>query len=298
MQIVKRCKEKCAICLGNFDGLHWAHTEIINSCKKFADKNNLKSGMLLFDRHTSEIFGENTKLLTTQDEKLHILEGLGLDFLYIMHFDESVANKEGKEFIKDLLSDFNVSAFFVGYDYAFGKGAEYKASDLENMGRELGFSTFITKCKSIDDTAISSTLIRELVKSGDVKGASEILGRAYFILAPVKKGLGNGKKFLFPTANLETCENKLLPADGVYKAIATVSGERFRSVVNVGMNPTFDAEKRTVEAHLIDFSGDLYGQKIKVEFIEKIRDDIKFESVENLKKQINEDIKKVKDLRL
>ena len=298
MKIVKTFNEKCAMCLGNFDGIHLAHTEIIDSCKGFAKKNNLKSGMLLFDRHTSEVFGKSTPLLTTHDEKIHILDELGLDFLYIMHFDETISKKEGADFIKDVLRDFSVSAFFVGYDYAFGKGAKYKAEDLKTLGEDLGFLTFITPEKSIDGAAISSTRIRELIKSGDMEDVARFLGRNYFIKAQVKKGFGNGKKLLFPTANLDIPENKLLPSDGVYKAIATISGKRFKSAVNVGKNPTFNGDERTVEAHIIDFSGDLYGEEIKLEFLKKIRDDVKFQNVGDLKEQIKRDLEEVLKLEL
>lgn len=298
MQIVKRCKEKCAMCLGNFDGIHLAHTEIVNSCVKYAKEKDLKSGILLFDCHTSEVFGKNTMLLTTLDEKIHILEDSGIDFIYVMHFDESVAKKEGEDFLREILDNFSVSAFFVGYDYAFGCGAKYRAKDLEKIGEILGFKTYITDCCKIDDIAVSSTGLREIIGSGNMKKASRILGRDYFILSRVKKGYGNGKKLLFPTANLDIPENKLIPPDGVYKAVVTISGKKYKSAVNIGKNPTFDAKKRTVEAHLIDFSGDLYDKEIKVEFLEKIRDDIKFESVEDLKEQIKSDIEKVSKINL
>lgn len=298
MKIVKTFNDKCAMCLGNFDGLHLAHKEIIISCIKYAREKGIKSGVLLFDRHTSEVFGGDTKLLTTMEEKIHILESLGVDFLYIVPFDEEVANCDGVEFIKGVLGDFNISAFFVGFDYAFGKGAKYKAEDLKELGEKLGFSTFITPCMKIDDIAVSSTRIRNLIKNGEVDKASKILGGEYFILSRIKKGFGNGGKFLFKTANLDILENKLIPKDGVYKAVATVSGVKYKSAVNVGKNPTFDAEERTVEAHLIDFSGDLYGQKIKLEFLEKIRDDIKFDSIDKLKKQIEKDIEEVKKERI
>ena len=298
MNKVESFNEKCAICLGNFDGLHLAHMDIIDAACRYSKEKGIKSGVLLFDRHTSEVFGGDTKLLTTQEEKFHILEKSGVDFLYVMHFDKAVASKDGEEFIRDLLEKFSVDSFFVGYDYAFGKGAGYKVDDLKKLGEKFGFSVNVKACKNIDDEPVSSTRIRDLVLKGEVEKVPGILGREYFILSRIEKGFGNGKKHLVPTANLTISENKLLPADGVYKAVATILGERYKAAVNVGKNPTFDAGKRTVEAHILDFSGDLYDKEIKLEFLEKIRDDIKFESVEDLKKQIENDIKKVQEIKL
>lgn len=298
MQIIDRCEKKSAMALGNFDGLHKAHMEIINSCVEYARKNSLLSGVLLFDRHTSEVFGGTVGILTTMEEKLRILEGSGIDFVHIMHFDKETAGVEPEAFIDRISNDFSVDAFFVGYDYTFGKGAKGTTKILKELGEKEGFKTVVTDCVRLNDTVVSSTTVREAISEGDMERAEVLLGRRYFILGNVVKGFGNGTKFLYPTANVEIKENKFLPPDGVYKAVAVVDGKKYRSAVNIGKNPTFDAKKRTVESFLLDFEGELYGKEIKVEFLERIRPERKFQNTEELKKQIEKDIKKAYDIKI
>ncbi len=298
MQILEACRERCAMALGNFDGLHLAHQQIIKECVDYATKNGIKSGVLLFDRHTSELFGTGIKLLTTMDEKLGILESLGVDFVYIMKFDYETAALAGDEFISGILSRFSVDAFFAGYDYTFGKGANWKAEALKELGNQYGFSCHITDCVKKDGEVVSSSRIRSLLEQGKTEEASELLGRRYFVSGKVEKGFGNGRKSLYPTANVAVDEKKFLPPDGVYAGIAEVLGNRYRTAVNIGKNPTFDAKKRTVEAYLIDFDGDVYGEEIKVEFVKMLRQDRKFDSVEDLKEQIKRDIDAAKNIRI
>ncbi len=296
MEILNQCHQKCAMALGNFDGLHLAHMEIINSCKMWAKKQGIKSGVLLFDRHTSEFFGHKVKLLTTTKEKLEILEKSGIDFVCIMPFTKELAQTDGEKFLQDILADFSVNAFFVGYDYTYGKGAMGNADSLREYGKTKDFQVFVTNCMKKNNEEISSTAIRERVARGDMPGAKELLGRNYFICQEVVTGFGNGKKALFPTANLEIPEDKFLPCDGVYAGISLIGGKRYRAAVNVGKNPTFDAKKRTVESYILDFSGELYGEDIRVEFLEMIRPEKKFESVSKLKEQITQDIEKIKNI--
>jgi len=298
MQELKKCEKPCAIALGNFDGLHRAHMEIINSCIDYSQKNGLLSGVLLFDRHTSEVFGKDVKLLTTMEEKLAVLESAGVDFVYIMHFDEAVAKTHSKKFIENILADFSVNAFFVGYDYCFGKGAKGTAGILKEYGEELGFETFVTRCMKDDDEIISSTTIREFVEAGEMEKAGKFLGRNYFVTGEVVRGFGNGTKSLFPTANVEIKRNKFLPPDGVYIGITHVDGKSYRSAVNIGKNPTFGAKERTIESYILDFDGEIYGKTVTVEFLQKIRADKRFESIDELKKQIEHDIEMVRKVEL
>ena len=295
MNILENCEEKCAIALGNFDGLHRAHMEIINRCIEFAKKKNILSGILLFDIHTSEVFGIRTELLTTLDEKKEILEKTDLDFIHIMHFDKKLAGVEPEEFIERIREKFNVEAFFAGYDYTFGKGAKGNAELLKKLGDKYGFSVHITDCVKNDEKIISSSAIRELVEAGDMKRAQELLGRSYFVSGKVEKGFGNGTKLLFPTANISVGKDKLLPPDGVYCAVLTIDGKKYMSAANIGKNPTFGAKRRTLECFILDFSGEIYGKHITAEFKEKIRDDIKFDNAADLKLQIEKDIEKVRN---
>lgn len=298
MQILEKCDFLCTMALGNFDGLHKAHMKIINSSIEYSKKNGIKSGVLLFDCHTSKILGNPQRLLTKIEEKLKLLEETGVDFVHIMHFDENTANMSGYEFIEYITKRFRVEAFFAGYDYKFGKNAGWNVTDLEDYAKEQGFKTVITECIKEDGITVSSSIIREYIESGEVSFAKKLLGRPYDVLGEVVKGFGNGTKSLFPTANLKVFEDKLLPADGVYFALTHIEGKSYKSAVNIGKNPTFNAKERTIESFILDFHGELYGKVLKIEFLEKIRDDKKFESIDALKEQIEKDIEKIKSIKI
>lgn len=266
-----------AICLGNFDGVHLGHRALFDAAKKYE-----KWGVLLFDRNT-----KGSTLLTTQSEKIKIISELGADFAVIVEFSERFSHKSPKEFVEFLKDTLNAGIVVAGYDYRFGYKAEGDKNELLHLCEECKIGAEIIDSVTVLGEAVKSTRIRDAVKCGNMHLAHKLLGYKYFVSGKVVKGFKNGTKMGFPTANVEYLEEKLLPPDGVYRG--SVSG--YDAVINVGKNPTFDAEKRTVEAHLIDYSGDLYDKEIKVEFIEKIRDDIKFKSVDELINQIENDIK-------
>ena len=298
MQILEKCDFFCTMALGNFDGLHKAHIKIISSSVEYAKENGIKSGVLLFDCHTSKILGNPQRILTTMEEKLKILEEMGVDFVHIMHFDEITANMSGDKFIEYITKRFRVEAFFAGYDYKFGKNAGWDVEDLESYGKEHGFTTFITECIKEDGILVSSSNIREYIETGEVFLAKKLLGRPYAVLGEVVKGFGNGTKSLVPTANLKVFEDKLLPSDGVYFALTKIDDKSYKSAVNVGKNPTFNAKDRTIESFILDFCGEIYGKVLEIEFLEKIRDDRKFESIEALKEQIRKDIEKIRNINM
>ena len=226
--------------------------------------------------------------LTTQAEKIKLIEEYGADYVIIAEFSEKFSKRTPEEFRDFLENILKVSHIVCGYDYRFG----YMATGDAKMLKDLCKKAEVTVLEPIEGggKAIKSTDIRTLIKSGDIELANELFGHNYFVSGTVEKGFGNGRKMGFPTANISYPEEKLLPADGVY--YGKMLG--FDAVINVGKNPTFDAEKRTVEVHIPDFSKDIYGEFLEAEFLEKIRDDIKFDSIENLIMQINKDIDFVK----
>lgn len=268
----------CAICLGGFDGIHKGHKSLFDKAKSFG-----KWGVLLFDRNI-----KGNENLTTQAEKIKLIKESGADFIIIAEFSEKFSKRTPEEFAQFLENILKVSHIVCGYDYRFGVGASGNAKMLKELCKNA--EVWVLDAVKIGDTPIKSTAIRELVKNGYVEKANDFLGHNYKVCGLVEKGFANGRKMGFPTANIDYPEEKLLPKDGVYYGKA----EEMDALINVGKNPTFDAKKRTVEVHIPDFSENLYGKMLEVEFVEKIRDDIKFNSIDDLVLQINKDIKYVK----
>ncbi len=282
---------KTVVALGNFDGLHKAHMQVIENCVCRAKENGYKSGVLLFSTHTlNTINGSFTKLITTETEKLNILEKSGIDFAYIRNFDDEFMHLTPSEFADELVEKLNLKIVCVGYDYKFGHKAMGDVSLLKKLGEERGFSVSITDEVTICGSAVKSTKVRELIKDGDITAANELLGRRFSVSGEVIHGLCNGRKMGIPTVNIDYGKDIILPPNGVYCGYTGVCGKEYKSVINIGNNPTFNADKITVEAHLLDFDGDLYGKAARVEFVKKIRDDKKFSSIDELKEQIFSDI--------
>lgn len=266
------------ICLGGFDGIHKGHKTLFSEARKYG-----KWGVLLFDRNV-----KGNENLTSLEEKINLIEENGADFIIIVEFTDEFSKKAPEEFVDFMENTLRVSHIVCGYDYRFG----YKASGDSNMLKNLCKSADVSVLDAVkmDGEPIKSTHIRDLVKIGDVKKACELLGQPYSITGIVEKGLKNGRKMGFPTANIKYPDNKLLPNDGVYYGKVM----DMDAVINIGKNPTFNAENRTVEAHIPQYSGNLYGKEITIRFIEKIRDDKKFDSIDDLILQINKDIEYVK----
>ena len=275
------------IMLGNFDGLHLAHMSVIKKGIQYAKENALKSGMFMFENHT-----RNEKLITPNKIKLKILSDIAPDFLYIEKFDDNIMKKSPEEFIQMLIKNLGMRAVCIGYDYRFGHKAQGDVQTMYSLGKKYGFDVLVTEKVSIDNTTVSSTHIRKSIENGDMKKASEFMGRPYAMCGVVEMGLQNGRKLGFPTANISVDKDSILPKCGVYAGFTEVNGKKYKSVINVGNNPTFNAKKITVESHIIDFCGDIYNENVTVSFLEYIRGDIKFNSLEELKNQILKDKKK------
>lgn len=298
MRIIRNRKEmtSCALSLGNFDGMHKAHVKIVNNCTEFARNNQIPGGILLFENHPHKLCtGREIKYLTSFEEKCGIAEKLGADFVFAVKFDEWFMTMSQQEFFSYLTEDLKAKALFAGFNYSFGYMAEGNAKKLLEMGKENG--VYVNICGEIDDGegTISSTRIRNYIINGEVGKAANLLGRNYSVYGEVVHGKQNGRKMGLPTANVWHNEDKLLPNDGVYFGYTTVDKIRYKSLINVGKNPTFGDNNRTVESHIMDFNDEIYGQKINVEFVDKIRGEIKFTSSEDLKRQIESDLIKVQN---
>lgn len=284
------------VALGNFDGLHVAHMTIIQSGIRYAKEHKLKSGILLFDENTKELTQGGIDLITPNRLKLELLEKEKLDFVYMERFDKEFMQKSPEEFIEYLVNKLHIKAVCVGYDYSFGYKAQGDVDMLKRFGERYGFSVLVTDAVKIDGEIVASTYIRQLVKNGDMAAAQRFLGREYCIEGKVEAGKQNGRKMGVRTANIEYDDNMALPCDGVYAGITYVGDSGYRSVINIGKNPTFNAAERTVESHILDFSGDIYNEIVRVCFLKRLRDTVKFDSVEKLAEQINRDIEIVKNM--
>ena len=286
MEVIRNLiDDDTVIALGDFDGLHIAHMTIIRNAVSYAKEHGLKSGVLLFKQNS-----KGARLLTSNSQRIAVLERENLDFVYIQEFSEDFKRLSPRAFAKILKEKLNVRAVCVGFDYSFGYRAEGKINDLEKLGNEYGFDVLVTQAMCIDNELISSSNIRQLIQKGEIEKANNFLGRSFCIEGSVAKGFQNGRKMGIPTANLEYAPDIVLPKNGVYAGITHVNGAKLKSVINIGNNPTFNADKITIESHILDFDQDIYGQNIRIEFIKRLRGDIKFNGIEKLKTQINKDI--------
>ena len=286
--------QQCALALGNFDGVHTAHKEIIEKCRDYAKETGLLSGVLLFDIHPRTLFGEEIKLLTTISEKQEMIKIMGVDFAAVKEFGESTMKMSPDEFFSFLVNQLNAKALFAGFDYTFGYKASGNTQTLVKMAEKAEIYAEILPQVRIDNETVSSTKIRELISDGKTLEARKYLGHMYFVSGNVEKGKQNGTKMGIPTANISFSKDKIMPSDGVYTGILEIEKRKYKSLINVGKNPTFDADIRTLEVHIPGFSGDIYEMEAHVYFDKKIREEIKFTSPEQLVKQINEDLKCLK----
>ena len=294
MKIIRNYREMtdCALALGNFDGMHRAHMRIIDSCAEY--DTDIPGGILLFENHTKEITDKmGVKLLTSFEEKCEILSKTNIDFVFAVDFNKEIMQMSKKEFFDFLTVKLKAKALFAGFNYSFAYKASGNSEDLEKMGAECGVDVKIFPEMDYENSPISSTRIRELIQKGQMRGAAALLDRNYSLYGSVVSGKQNGRKMGLPTANVSYPENKLLPPDGVYSGYTEVDGKKYPSLINIGKNPTFDGRKRTVESYILDFDRTIYSKNVTVEFADKIREEKKFGSAEELKQQINRDIKSV-----
>jgi len=265
--------DNTVVALGEFDGLHLAHMNLINNARDWAKAHGRSFGVMLFAEKLSKKGGR----LIDKREREQLLSDC--DFLYIQNFNRDFMNMSPYEFGVFLKEKLKVGTVFAGYNYRFGKGASGNSETLKNLGM---FDTYIIDEFKLADETVSSTTIREYITDGNIESANRLLGRAYKLTGTVVSGKQNGRKLGFPTVNLGFDNEMTLPAHGVYAGYTTVSGKRYESVINVGNNPTFDADSVSVESFIFDFNQDVYGEYIEVEFLHRIRGEIKFSDISEL----------------
>ncbi len=290
---------KTGVGLGNFDGLHIGHMALINTLIREAQLNGLSSVVYTFTRHPENILRKKliTPLLLTEQKKIDLLGEVHLDYLYFDQFNEDFSRLSPEDFVKNILiNKLNIKLAVAGYDYRFGYQGQGDIPLLKELGKKYGFKVIVIPAIKCDNEIVSSTKIRECIIKGKLETAYKLLGRNYSITAEVVSGRRIGNTIGFPTANIHPERFLVLPENGVYITKTLLDGKLYNSMTNVGFNPTFeDAKQKTVETHIIDFNQDIYGKKIEVFFLKKIRDEIKFDTVELLIRQISEDMQVTKE---
>lgn len=289
------------VTIGNFDGVHLSHQFICRKLAGEAAAAGTKSLVITFNPHPKMILHPNIRpfyLITTLDEKLKLLEDCGIDGTLVIPFSHEYSKITAEQFVYGFLGQkLSVKKIIVGHDYTFGQARQGNSDYLISSGAQLGFSVEVVDAFKAGTDIISSTLIRNLILQGEVNSVFKFLGRWYNIAGIVVPGRGRGVALGFPTANL-TPEKELLPPPGIYAAFAELEGTLYMAALNIGIKPTFADYTFTFEAHLLDFTGDVRGKRINVLFVEKLRDIIKFDNPETLKKHIAEDVEKVRTILL
>jgi riboflavin kinase/FMN adenylyltransferase len=285
--------------LGNFDGVHLGHQAIFRMLIERARKMNGTSIVYTFVPHPMRVIAPERapKLLTTYKEKIKLIEESGIDVIICTNFTKKFANISAEDFVKEILcKTLNVKEILIGSNYLFGKGRKGSPELLKSLGKECGFSVTIIDEIAVDNSALSSSRIRTLIAKGRVEEAVKFLGRHYSVDGIVVEGAKRGKSLLnTPTANLLTV-NELLPKDGVYAVTVEMDGKIYGGATNIGHNPTFDDKKFSFETHVLDFEGQLLGKTLRINFIKRIRDEMKFASVEELGTQMKKDIEEIRSL--
>jgi len=288
--------KKSVLTVGTFDGIHLGHREIIKELLVIAKENNFTSSLLTFEPHPKTVvqdFPHRIKLLTTLEEKLKILQEIGLERVIIAKFTREFSETSYKSFVEDtILQKLRASCIIIGYDHSFGRNRAGNFRELENLSSMYSFDLKEVGPFKIGSQTVSSSMIRKHIDIGDIGNANKMLGYNYSLEGIVIKGEGRGQRLSFPTANLLIeNQNKLTPKEGVYVVLCEVLGKSYRGMANIGYKPTFGGVSRTVEVHIFDFSEDIYGEKITTQFIKRLRDEVKFNSEEQLIKQLNLDKK-------
>lgn len=287
--------KKTIVTLGTFDGIHLGHVAILNKICNLAKQENLESVLLTFFPHPRFVVKNDAeiKLLNTMTEKAILLEQKGIQNFIIHPFDKLFSELSPREFVKQvLIKQLNIQKIIIGYDHKFGKNRAADFNDLIAFGKEFGFEVEEISAKQINEVSVSSTKIRNSLIEGNISLANAYLGYPYMLSGIVVKGNQLGRTIGFPTANIEISENyKLIPKNGVYIVTALVNNKTIFGMMNIGVKPTLGENLLSIEVHLLQFSEDIYGQKIQVNVIERLRDEQKFESFEVLKSQLEIDKK-------
>lgn len=285
-----------ALTIGNFDGIHLGHKEIISEVKRIAKNENLQSALLTFEPHPDSFFNQNLKndfRLQNLGQKLKTLQNEEINYAIILNFNQSLANLSAQDFIeKYLVNSMNVKHLIIGYDFSFGKNRQGNVALLEENAKKFGYKITKIAAKKSNEEIVSSSKIRNFIKSGNIRKANELLGQNFSVNGDVTFGKKIARQIGFMTANIRAKSGIIQPKFGVYKALVRIknSSQKLPAILNFGIKPTlFDEKEPIFEVHIFNFNDEIYGQKIEIELTDFIREEKKFASIEELKQQIIQD---------
>lgn len=290
-------ERRTALTIGVFDGVHRGHRHLISHLVNRAKGKNLQSGVVTFREHPAATLTPRfrPRYLTSTDERIRLLKTTGVDFVIPITFDIDLSQLGAKEFIALLQKHLRMSDLVVGPDFALGRNREGTIDHLAKLGKGSGFSvTVVDGLEETDGVTVRSTVIRESLSDGDVSRVTDLLGRRFSLSGEVVSGEGRGGPLGFPTANVEPREGMAVPSDGVYATFAYLGDQRMMAATSIGTRPTFGENERAIEAFILDFDGYLYGQTLRLEFVERLRDQVKFDTVEALQAQVDVDVVETK----
>jgi len=290
---------RCVVTIGVFDGVHRGHQQIIGRAVARARESNNSSVLLTFDPHPSEVVrpGSHPPVLTTQRTKAELVEQLGIDVFCVVPFTPEVMRMAPEEFVHEMLvSALHVTAVVVGENFRYGRKAAGDVAALTQSGRNFGFAVEGVPLLEDEGTTISSTYIRSCIAGGEVAAAARALGRPHRIEGVVVRGDGRGAGIGYPTANLAPAAYAAVPADGVYAGRLRRSGAVLPAAISIGTNPTFEGQEHRIEAYVLDFDGDLYGEAVAFDFVERLRATERYESIDELVAQMDRDVDRTRQL--
>jgi len=286
--------------IGVFDGVHAGHRYLLEKLQQRAAERKLLSGVVTFNPHPQSVLHPHNQLpwLSNVEDRVRAFQELGVNIVAMLTFTPKVAQLSAREFVSLLKKHLRMRGIMVGPDFVLGRGQEGNINLLRALGREMNFSVEALRPYTINGEVVSSTLIRQALIQGDMRRVEMLMGRYFYLRGKVITSDKRGRALGFPTANLDIKPQRALPGNGIYATIAQIDvaqphGKRFPSVTNIGIRPTFGEGEKTVETHLIQYKGDLYGKEISVEFVQKLRDEHRFPSSEELRIQIGKDIQEV-----
>ena len=286
-------QQPTVLTIGTFDGVHLGHQKIVERVVTTARQEGLLATVFTFFPHPRMVVqhDKGLKLIHTLEEKKQLLQQLGVDLLVVQPFNEAFAQLTAEEFVSTILVQrLNVKKVIIGYDHRFGRNRTANIDDMRLFGEKYGFAVEEISVQEVDEVSVSSTKIREALNKGDVTTAEHYLGTPYSLTGTVVHGLKLGRTLGYPTANIQVTEDyKLIPKDGVYVVYSYIGGQKVYGMMSIGKNPTIEGKGASIEVYFFDFNGDLYDQKLTIEFVQYLREEQKFDTIDLLKKQLQDD---------